>query len=919
VDPNREVPALIATLLATSQRLELLTDGQVDTVTGPDGRTFVLRGAQEQMRQWEAVNQAAILDALPVHIALLDGNGNILTVNAAWRDLAVDNALLGSANGVGSNYLAVCDAAIGADVDDARRAAQGIRDVLECRTVHFSLEYSCDTAQERRWFRLHVTPLTMGHSQGAVVMHQDVTTERRAEASLLVSELHFRQLAENIRDVFFLRDAATGETLYVSAAYEEVWGRSCQSLYADSHSWSQAIHPDDRAQADAKRRQGLLTGKVDVEYRIVRPDGSTRWIESRGFPVRDDRGHLVRIAGIAADITERKEAQFRIGHLNRVYEMLTGIHSLIVRAGNRDELFVESCRVAVEDGGFSMAWIGIVDRDNMRMVPVASAGAGTGFLDDIPDFSLRDDAPLGQSMTARAIKGKRSLVSNDSSSDPQALLGPQHPTSGIRSLAVLPLIVADEAVGVLALYAKDHDFFHSEELKLLTALARDIAFAIDHIDKQDRLDYLAYYDVLTGLANRALFRERVAQYMRSAVRDGHRLALFVVDLERFKNINDSLGQISGDALLRQVAEWLTSTVGDASLVARVGADHFAVVLPEIRPEGDIARLVEKAVAAFMAHSFQLNDVSLRVATKVGVAIFPDDGTTADTLFRNAETALKKAKASGDRYMFYAAKMSEAVAGSLTLENQLRQALDKNEFLLFYQPKVNLQTGKLTGAEALIRWNDPRTGLVPPGNFIPILEETGLIHEVGRWALRRAIQDYHRWRAAGLAAVPIAVNVSPLQVRHRGFIADVRQALGADPDAAAGLELEVTESLIMEDAKNGSANLQAIRAMGIRIAIDDFGTGFSSLGYLAKLPVDALKIDRSFVTDMTASQEGLALVSTIITLAHSLKLKVVAEGVETTEQSRLLRLLNCDEMQGYLFSKPLPCADFEAAYLRRPLP
>ena len=255
-----------------------------------------------------------------------------------------------------------------------------------------------------------------------------------------------------------------------------------------------------------------------------------------------------------------------------------------------------------------------------------------------------------------------------------------------------------------------------------------------------------------------------------------------------------------------------------------------------------------------------------------------------------------------------------MAGQLTLENQLRQALENEEFVLHYQPKVSLPTGKITGAEALIRWNDPRTGLVPPGQFIPILEETGLIHDVGRWALRKAMQDHLRWRAAGLSAVRIAVNVSPLQLRHRDFVDEIRRVIGIDAHAADGLELEITESLIMEDVKHSIASLRVIRALGVGIAIDDFGTGFSSLSYLAKLPVDTLKIDRSFVHDMALGPEGLALVSTIINLAHSLKLKVVAEGVETEEQSRLLRLLTCDEMQGFFFSKPLPTELFETRCL-----
>jgi diguanylate cyclase (GGDEF)-like protein len=402
--------------------------------------------------------------------------------------------------------------------------------------------------------------------------------------------------------------------------------------------------------------------------------------------------------------------------------------------------------------------------------------------------------------------------------------------------------------------------------------------------------------------------------VRSAAAGGHRLAVFLIDLERFKNINDSLGRPAGDELLRQVAQWMGRNLGDASLLARAGADHFAVVLPQVKREGEVAHLIEKLLKTFLQHPFRLNEAVFRIAVKVGAALYPEDGADADTLFRNAEAALKKAKAGGERYLFYTQNMTASVAGKLTLENQLRLALDDQEFVLHYQPKVNLVSGTITGAEALIRWNDPRTGLVPPGRFIPVLEETGLIYEVGRWALRQAIADYLRWRAAGLAAVRVAVNVSPLQLRHRGFIDEIRQVIAVDAQAPAGLELEITESLIMEDVKGTIASLEAIRALGITVAIDDFGTGFSSLSYLAKLPMDALKIDRSFVIEMTAAPEGLALVSTIISLAHALKLKVVAEGVESEEQARLLRLLACDEMQGFLCSKPLPAKLFETRFL-----
>jgi diguanylate cyclase (GGDEF)-like protein len=416
------------------------------------------------------------------------------------------------------------------------------------------------------------------------------------------------------------------------------------------------------------------------------------------------------------------------------------------------------------------------------------------------------------------------------------------------------------------------------------------------------------------LANRRLFLERVTQYIRAAASGGHKLAIYVFDLERFKNINDTFGQLAGDALLRQTADWLIGHLGHAVLIARVGADQFAAVLPEVTHEEAVARLLEKFLKAFLEHPFQLNDSIFRVAAKVGVALFPDDGSEAETVFRNAEAALKKAKMRGDRYLFYAQKMTETVTGRLVLDYQLRHAVDNDQFVLHYQPKVSLVSGKLTGAEALIRWNDPQTGLVQPGRFIPILEETGLILEVGRWALRQAVIQHLSWRAANLPPVRISVNVSPLQLRNRAFLADIDAAISLDDRAAAGLELEITESLIMEDIKDTIGTLRAIRAMGVGIAIDDFGTGFSSLSYLAKLPTDTLKIDRSFVTDMNAGPEGIALVSTIIKLAHSLKLKVVAEGVETNEQAGVLRELSCDEMQGFLLSRAVSSSVFETRFL-----
>jgi diguanylate cyclase (GGDEF)-like protein/PAS domain S-box-containing protein len=731
------------------------------------------------------------------------------------------------------------------------------------------------------------------------------------------SETRYRILFESSSDALLVL-APDGRFLSGNPAAKTLFGYQSEHEFTalTAAKVSPEFQPDGRRsdeQAQEMIRLTLANGTHTFEWLHQHENGVPFTAAVRLSRVELDNEILLQAS--VRDISERKAAERRVAYLSRVRAVLSGINTLIARVRDRAELYREACRIAVEHGGFRMSWIGMVG-NAMQIVPVASAGANEEILTAIKGLlSSSEDVP--NTMSAQAIREKKAVVSDDVLSDPRAPLGKQHAKSGIRSLALLPLIVSDEAIGVLALYASEAGFFQEEEMQLLTELAGDIAFAIDHIEKQERLNYLAYYDVLTGLANRTLFLERVAQHMHRAVSGGHKLAIALIDLERFKNINDSLGRSSGDALLRQVADWLTGITGDANLLARIDADHFAGVLPQVNHDGHLARLLEKTMEAFLEHPFPLNNAEFRIAAKAGVAIFPDDGEDADTLFRNAEAALKKAKASGDRFLFYTQEMTEDVAVKLTLENQLRRAIDNEEFVLHYQPKVNFVSGKVTSAEALIRWNDPRTGLVPPGMFIPILEETGMIYEVGRWAMRKAVEDSLRWRAAGLSAVRIAVNVSPLQLRNLNFIDEIKQVIALDAHAAAGLELEITESVIMNDIKHNITTLQAIRALGITIAIDDFGTGFSSLSYLAKLPMDTLKIDRSFVIDMTAGPEGLALVSTIISLAHSLNLKVVAEGVETEEQSHLLRLLKCDEMQGYLFSKPVPAEIFETKFMAPP--
>ena len=727
------------------------------------------------------------------------------------------------------------------------------------------------------------------------------------ERALQESEERFRQIAENVSEVFWLTDADKQSMLYVSPAYERVWQRSARELYREPHRWLDAVHPEDRQRVSEASGRPQLEGRFDEEYRILRPDGSVRWIRDRAFPVVDAGGKVTRIAGVAQDITERKLSELRIGRLNRTYAVLSQINAIIVRVKDREDLFRSACRIAVEAGGFAMAWIGVVDETATELRPVAWSGAVGDFFETVP-HSVTDLGPGGSTLTGTAVREAKPVIANDTRNDPRIVTKPQLDTRGIRSMCIIPLQADGKTTGVLALYATEPDFFNEQEMGLLADLASDISFALEHISKSEAIDYLASYDALTGVANRTLFQERAMQSLKSVAADRSRAALVMLDVERFKAVNDSMGRQAGDELLRQVARRLSEAVGGADAVGRVGADQFALLLAGIGAKGESRRTIEARLRDAFAEPFDLGTgEELRTSVRAGVALFPGDGTDIETLFQNAEAALKQAKMGADRLFFYTQGLTEQRVERLSLENKLRLALERDELVLHYQPKVDVMTYRVSGLEALIRWRSPELGLVPPGKFIPLLEEIGLILEVGSWALQRAAQDHSRWREAGLDAPRVAVNVSPVQLRRPDFVSVVQAAIGGDPEGGP-IDLEITEGLVMEDVEDSIEKLDGLRQAGIRIAIDDFGTGYSSLRYLARLPVHTLKVDQTFIAAMLGDPNAMTVVSTIISLAHLLGLRVVAEGVETQPQAQALRGLRCDELQGYLIQRPVPAEE-----------
>jgi len=736
---------------------------------------------------------------------------------------------------------------------------------------------------------------------------------RKTEGELEALRERLRSVVSTLPDVVWSVAVPSREILYVSPATSTVFGRTQKEFYESRTLWGELIHPEDRPRMIALWQNAAIGETFEAEYRIVKPGGEIRWIQGRGRFAGDAAGNVFRMDVISRDVTERREHERKLTQLSRVHAVLSGINSAILRVHSRDELFRDACRIAAGAGQFRMAWVGVVDREAMQVKPVAWDGVVGSFLDNAPLAT----GTGGQSLVGQAVRERKPVISNDIQNDLQRMMKKECLERGINSLAALPLIVGGEAVGVLALYAGEIGFFDSEEMQLLVQLAGDIAFALEHIGQEERLTFLAYYDALTGLPNRALFHERLTQLLHAAKHGRTQVVVAAGDINRFRLINDTFGRQAGDALLREFAQRLKTIWPEPDHVARISADIFAGALADVRDPSNIAYSIDKTVAAIIEAPFAVEGKELRIAITAGVAVFPTDGEDADTLFRNAEAALEKAKESGERYLFYRPEMNSRVAETLLLENKLRQAIKKDQFVLHYQPKVDGKSGHVSGLEALIRWQDPETGLIPPVKFIPILEETGMILEVGQWAIRKALEDSRRWRMKDGRPPRIAVNVSPIQLRQRNFVEAVRRSVEDAGVEGCQLDLEITEGLIMRDIEENIQKLSAIREMGLQIAVDDFGTGYSSLAYLAKLPVNALKIDRSFIVTMTSNPQSMTIVSTIISLAHSLGLKVIAEGVDAEEQARSLRLLSCDEMQGYLFSRPVPPDKVEDLLNRSP--
>jgi diguanylate cyclase (GGDEF)-like protein len=594
---------------------------------------------------------------------------------------------------------------------------------------------------------------------------------------------------------------------------------------------------------------------------------------------------------------QRRDQELRLQRLTRTYRMLSNTSSAILRLRERSELLSEVCRIAVQLGGYLRVSVSLLDADGTPLGAIAWAG-------DESDTLLSVEPHLTQAcIAARLPEVHNDIAAEHAVNESFSTLI----QDGCLAVAAVPLCVDATPVGAVTLFSSQSAVFDDAEMNVVLELTANLGFALQYLEKDAAVHFLSYFDTLTGLAKRALFCQRASKLLAEAkLAEGTR-AIAVFDIQKLGAINDSYGRYVGDLLIQTIAERLKQVFNDPETIAYFGGGTFALTLSE--DSGDIARLWQNVAAKLFAESFQLEGEELRPLVRCGVAIHLQDGATAEALVQNAETALKAAREENEKYQFYKSVKRHPTSRGMALEARLEGALDRGEFLLHYQPKVNVADGRLEGFEALLRWKDVHDGLVSPVLFVPLLERSGAIVEVGEWVMLQATHDIREWFAASLTPVRVAVNVSPLQLRRRDFVDQVlSKSLAAAELGAGGLDIEITESMLMQDLELSISKLSQLRDAGIAIAIDDFGTGYSSLSLLASLPVDTLKIDRSFVHHMVDSPKGMSLVATIVSLARSFDLKTVAEGVETAAQLHLLHSVNCDQAQGFLFQRPAAAVD-----------
>ncbi len=690
-----------------------------------------------------------------------------------------------------------------------------------------------------------LSPASIEHS-----IHK-IFQQRKTENDLRISQEGLKE-AQTIARLGNWNWDIVNNSLHWSDEIYRIFGLEPQEFAANYEAFMESVHPDDRDLVNQAVKEALEENKsYSIYHRIIRKDQVERIVHEKGKVYFDNSGKPVRMVGTVQDVTERMRTEESLRLSAKVFQSTSeGI------------MITDTKGVIVQINKAFTKITGYTEQEALGQTPsILKSGRHEQSFYEHMWYSLTKIGFWQGEIWDRRKNGE-----------------------------IFPKWMSINAV------KNDHGI-----ISHYVAIFNDIT---TRKRTEEVFQRLAHYDTLTGLPNRVLFQDRLQQAIIQAKRKKYFVALLFLDLDRFKNINDSLGHLAGDFLLTEVSKRLTNCIRSMDTVARLGGDEFTIILTEITNSQGVTSVANKIIESFK-EPFLLNNQEMIITTSIGITLYPNDGQDMEVLLKNADLAMYHAKSIGkNNYQFFSADMNIELIEQIDLELNLRRALEKKEFILHYQPQISLKTGKIIGVEALLRWQPSKFGLVPPGKFIPLAEETGLIIPIGEWVLKESFEQQVRWSKMGFQDIRVAVNLSAKQFMQRNLLESISNTINETNVNPSYIEIEITESAIMNDIDQGIKLLYQFKDMGFKLALDDFGTGYSSLSYLKKFPLDTLKIDQSFIRDMENDQQNSAIVAAIISLGQNLNLKILAEGVEKEDQIHFLRKHHCEEVQGYYFSKPI---------------
>jgi diguanylate cyclase (GGDEF)-like protein/PAS domain S-box-containing protein len=715
----------------------------------------------------------------------------------------------------------------------------------------------------------------------------------------------FQRLVEQLPVIVYSAELGErGRWRYVSPQVEDILGYKPEDFVRDPGLWASLLHPDDRQRALALETEDHLGNRdtTPVEYRMVRRDGEVVWMHDEAVLEAGEDGIPVW-HGVLYDVSERKETELELQRALSQQAVVARLGERAMQDSEPEDLMQAATELIAKVDGVQSACIWELGRDGRRL------NLRAGLDESVRGGDRRVSASRDSHAGAALDSGTHAIVA-DWQSETRHTMPPVLRTFGAASSLAVVIDGKNRPFGVLDVHATEPHRFSAKDVPFVQAAANVLADAIERHAADQALRYRVLHDSLTGLPNRLSFVDALGDALGKAAISGSPVGILFLDLDHFKLINDSLGHHAGDALLRAVAPRLRAHLRPGDVVARFGGDEFGILIDRLADEGEALAIADRVAGAF-TQPFSIDDVDHFVSASIGVAVAgagEERTVNAELLIRDADAAMYRAKEGGRaRCVLFDAEMRAGAMRRLEVERELREALDRDEMALFYQPVVNLRSGEITGLEALVRWRHPERGVLDPAEFVSIAEDSGLIEPIGRWVQERACRQAIEWHQLRPDSRPfdVAVNLSARQVAHRDLPATVEEIIartGLDP---VHLRLEITESVLVEESATAISSLHALNELGVRLVLDDFGTGYSSLAYLNRFPFHALKIDRSFVDALGIEQEPTAIVEAIIGMARALSLEVIAEGVESEVQLSELRRLGCDYAQGHLFHPAMP--------------